>query len=150
MLTYEARSRAPVEEAWNLLARPARWHEWAPHIRGARGLGSPEVRAGARGAVRVLGVVPVPAKVVAKRAGRSWRWRVGPLEIVHRVEPNLNARLEDGSKVAIDMLAPPPLEAVLAVTYGPAIALLVRNLARVAEASARRSGGPAASFRPDR
>ncbi len=150
MLTYEARSRAPVEEAWSLLARPERWHEWAPHIRGARGLGSPEVRAGARGAVRVLGVVPVPAKVVAKRDGRSWRWRVGPLEIVHRVEPGRKAHLEDGSRVAIDMLASPPLEAVLAVTYGPAIALLVRNLARVAEASARRSGVAAASFHPDR
>jgi hypothetical protein len=114
------------------MARPGRWHEWAPHVRGAWGVGSPEVRRGARGAARLLGVVPVPARVVAKRAGRSWTWRVGPVDLVHRVEPAPGA-----SVVAVDLVAPRALEPVLAVTYGPVVALLVRNLARVAERSAK-------------
>jgi hypothetical protein len=138
VLTYEAASRAPVEEAWSLLARPGRWPEWAPHLRGAWGLGSPEVRRGAHGAARLFGVVPVPARVVAKRAGRAWVWRIGPVEIVHRVAPRPGGG--PGSVVAVDMRAPGPLEALLALSYGPAVALLVRNLARVAERSAARGG----------
>ena len=135
MLTYEARSRATVEEAWSLIARPGRWHEWAPHVRGAWSLGSPEVRRGARGAARLLGAVPIPARVVAKRAGRSWTWRVGPVDIVHRVAPAPGRAR--GSIVAVDLVAPRVLEALLAVSYGPVVAVLVRNLARVA---ARSSG----------
>ena len=135
MLTYEARSLATVEEAWSLIARPGRWHEWAPHVRGAWSLGSPEVRRGARGAARLLGAVPIPARVVAKRAGRSWTWRVGPVDIVHRVAPAPG--LARGSIVAVDLVAPRALEALLAVSYGPVVAVLVRNLARVA---ARSSG----------
>ena len=133
MLTYETRSRAPVEEAWSLIARPARWHEWAPHLRGAWSLGSPEVRRGARGAARLFGAIPVPAQVVAKRPGRSWTWRVGPVDIVHRAAP---APGRAGSVVAVDFIAPRALELALAASYGPAVALLVRNLARVAERSA--------------
>jgi len=37
--------------------------------------------------------------------------------------------------VAVDLVAPRALEPLLAVGYGPAVALLVRNLARVAERS---------------
>jgi len=135
VLTYEARSLATVEEAWSLIARPGRWHEWAPHVRGAWSLGSPEVRRGARGAARLLGAVPIPARVVAKRAGRSWTWRVGPVDIVHRVA--LAPGRARGSIVAVDLVAPRALEALLAVSYGPVVAVLVRNLARVA---ARSSG----------
>ena len=128
MLSYSARSAAPAEIAWDLLAQPARWHEWAPHLRGAWNLGSPEVAEGARGAARLLGVVPVPALVTAKQPGRSWTWRVGPVTMVHRV-----AARGKGSEVAVDLLAPPPLEAALRFSYGPAVQLLVRRLARVAE-----------------
>jgi hypothetical protein len=109
------------------MARPARWHEWAPHVRGAVGLGSPEVRPGATGVVRLLGVVPVPARIVAKRAGREWSWRVGPVLLVHRVEPRTT-----GCEVAVDLSAPGPLEPLLATAYGPVIAAMVRRLARVA------------------
>lgn len=130
MLSYEARSAAPPEVAWALVAQPARWHEWAPHVRGACSLGEPEVRTGARGFARLLGVVPVPARVTAKRPGRAWTWRVGPVELVHRVE-----RRGRGSLVAVDLHAPAPLEAALRATYGPLVAVLVRNLARVAERS---------------
>jgi len=80
----------------------------------------------------------VPARVIARRSGRSWIWRVGPVEIVHRVEPRAR-----GCVVAVDLRAPAPLEAALAVSYGPLVGLLVRNLARVAAretAAAARSG----------
>jgi hypothetical protein len=126
VLTYTAKSSAAPELAWALLARPDRWAEWAPHLRGAWGLGRPEVKPGARGAARLLGVVPVPARIVEKGV-RSWTWRVGPVRMAHRVQP-----APGGCVVAIDVSAPAPLERVLALTYGPVIALLVRNLARVA------------------
>ena len=128
MRTYEAACAAPAREVWPYLARPGLWSAWAPHLRGAWGLGAPEIEPGARGAARLLGVVPIPARITAKEPGRSWTWRVGPATLVHRVEP----AGDDASTVAIDLSAPAPLEASLAATYGPVIALLLRNLARVA------------------
>jgi hypothetical protein len=128
VLRYQAASTASPARAWSLLARPERWHEWAPHVRGARGLGDPEVRAGARGAAMLLGVLPVPARVTAKRDRRSWTWRVGPVEMDHRVQAH-----GQGSMVAIEIRAPGAVEAILRVNYGPVVAVLVRNLARAAE-----------------
>jgi hypothetical protein len=130
MRTFSVNSTAPPEAAWALLARPERWPEWAPHVRGAWGLGSPEVRKGALGAARLFGALPVPARIVGKRPGRSWTWRVGPVEMVHRVESR-----SDGCEVAIDVIAPAPLERVLAATYGPVIAATLRRLAEVAQSS---------------
>lgn len=128
MLTYSAPSVAPPADAWSLIARPGRWHEWAPLLWGAWGLGEPEVRAGRRGAARLLGVVPVPARIVSVDHGRSWVWQVGPVRFDHRVEP----AGDGGSRVAVEIFAARPLEALLAVTYGPIVQLLVDNLARVA------------------
>jgi hypothetical protein len=116
------------------MAEPSAWPRWAPHVRGAWGLGDPEVRESAAGAARLLGVVPVPARITAKREGRSWTWRVGPVEIVHRVE-----RRDAGSLVALELRAPGPLEPVLAAAYGPVILLTLRRLARAAESDARRA-----------
>ena len=127
MLSYEHASPARAADAWALLARPDCWHRWAPHVRGAWGLGGPEVEAGRRGFVRLLGAVPVPAVVLDKRAGRSWTWRVGVVRLEHQVEPT-----RDGCGVSMRISAPAPLEQLLAVTYGPLVALLVRNLASVA------------------
>jgi hypothetical protein len=111
------------------MSRPRLWPRWAPHLRGAWGLGDPEVTPGARGAVRLLGVVPIPARITGKDPGRSWSWHVGPADLVHRVEP----RPGGGSTLAIDVIAPAPVEALVRVSYGPVIALLLRTLARVAE-----------------
>jgi hypothetical protein len=80
--------------------------------------------------------VPIPAAVTAKEEGRSWTWRVGwvlPVDLVHRVR----SRADGTSVVAVDIVAPAPLEAVLALTYGPIVALLVDHLARVAAREAR-------------
>ena len=81
MRTFAVTCSAPAEAAWRLLARPDDWATWAPHVRGAWGLGEPEVREGAVGAARLLGALPVPARIVAEApgavvdvAGRAW-WR---------------------------------------------------------------------------
>lgn len=81
------------------------------------------MEAGARGTAALLGAIPVPAHVTAKEPGRSWTWRVGPIEIEHRVEPR-----GSGSLVAMELRAPLPVRAA----SGPLVGLLVRNLARVA------------------
>ena len=127
MRTWTAESRASPDAAWALLSRPDRWSAWAPHLRGAWRLGEPEVREGAFGAARLLGVLPIPAKITGKRAGESWTWRVGPVELAHRVTAT-----EGGCVVAIDLRAPGPLEAPVAAAYGPVIQHMLDRLAREA------------------
>lgn len=126
---YSVSTRAPAEAVWSLVAEPARWHRWAPHLRGAWGLGDPEVEPGARGAARLLGVLPVPARILAVDPGRSWTWQAGPVRLVHAVHPDEAAR---GSRIVFWMEGPGPLLAA----YGPVVHLLMRNLARVAEQDA--------------
>src|SRR4051812_19734250 len=126
MRTWTADSPASPDAAWALLARPDGWPAWAPHLRGAWGLGAPEVRAGAYGAARLLGVVPVPARITGK-SERSWTWQVGLVQMTHRVEPR-----EPGCTVAVDLVAPGPLEPVVAAAYGPVIQTTLGRLARVA------------------
>ena len=76
MRSWSADSSAPPSAAWALLSRPEAWAAWSPHVRGAWGLGDGEVREGAHGAARLLGIVPVPARITAK-SRRSWTWQVG-------------------------------------------------------------------------
>jgi len=132
MRTWTASSTAAPDAAWRLLARPAAWPAWAPHLGGAWGLGEPEVRVGARGAAKLLGVIPVPARIVTKRPGRSWSWQVAPgvVRMDHRVEP----REGGGCVVAIDLEAPAVMEAALAAAYGPVIQATLGRLARRAAA----------------
>jgi hypothetical protein len=88
------------------------------------------VRAGARGTVRLAGIVPVPARITSvdpTGPSRSWEWVVGPARMVHRV-----TAIAGGCEVSIELDAPGPLGPALALSYGPATALLMRNLARVA------------------
>jgi hypothetical protein len=114
--------------AWQLLAQPALWSSWAPHIRGARGLGDPEVRAGARGFVRLGPGVPVPARILATDPPNWWDWRVGPVTMRHRVR----ALGSDAYEVSIELSAPVLIEAAVHAGYGPVITLLLHNLTRVA------------------
>lgn len=126
MVTIERTSPASPVEVWELLARPNRWHDWAPHVFGAWGLGSPEVQEGRRGFVRLLGAAPVPARILEVERERSWSWRVAGLVVMdHRVEP-LPA---GGSRIAIDLSGPGPLTPVLAGVYGPLVGWLIERLA---------------------
>lgn len=132
MLRYETRTDAPPETAWALLACPTRWAEWAPHVRGAWGLGWPQVREGAVGAVRLFGVVPVPARIARVNPGESWAWQIGLVTVDHVVE-----ELPDhqGSVIVVAIDAPGPLEPVVARTYGLVVGGLMERLARTAEAT---------------
>src|SRR5690349_16294687 len=142
MRSWSADSSAPPSVAWALLSRPEAWPAWSPHVRGAWGLddGDGVVRPGAHGAARLLGVVPVPARITA-RSARSWTWQVGLVEMTHRVDE----RDGGGCRVTIELRGPGPFEAPIAAAYGPVIALTLRRLARVAEHAdgAGRGGRPA-------
>ena len=133
--SYAADSAAPAEVTWALLARPDRWHEWSPHVRGAWGLGEPEVQEGRFGAARLLGIAPVPARIV-HRTERSWTWQVGPVRMVHAVRELPGG----GSRVSTTLAAPGPLDRALALAYGPVVSLLMGRLARKAEAQSVSTG----------
>jgi hypothetical protein len=135
MLRYEAEATADPAVLWALLARPDRWHEWAPHLRGAWGLAGAdgEVAPGKTGAVRLLGVVPVPVTITAKDPGRAWSWRVGAVIA-------MDHKVEDGRRVAIEIRAPGPVERALAVSYGPVVQALLKRLSRSATARPRPTG----------
>jgi hypothetical protein len=126
----EVESSAAPERVWELYAQPSRWKEWAPHIRAPHGLGSPEVEPGASGRIRVAGVAPVWAEITSKRAGESWTWRVGLVELTHTVKSAIGG----GSVIGLAMRAPAPMELAIRATYAPITKLLLKNLARKAEA----------------
>jgi hypothetical protein len=136
MLRYAAdATAADPAELWALLARPDRWHEWAPHLCGAWGLAGPdgEVAPGRTGAVKLLGVVPVPVTITAKDPGRAWSWRVGAVV-------DMDHRVEHEHTVVIEIRAPRPLEVALRATYGPLVARLLARLSRSATARPRPTG----------
>src|SRR3954451_19391893 len=125
MPTWSADSQASPRAAWALMSRPRAWPAWAPHIRGAVGLGRGEVEQGATGCAGLLGVVPVPVRVADKDPGRSWTWLAPGVTIVHRVIAR-----EEGCRVAVELDG--PLAPLLALTYGPVIQLSLNRLARIA------------------
>lgn len=131
---YETQVAAPADLVWSFVARPAGWHRWAPHIRGAWGLGDPEVREGARGAARLVGVVPVPARILSVEDGCAWTWQAGPVRLAHVVEP-----LDDPGRCRLrfTMVGPGPV----VTAYGPVVHALMLNLARVAEKEAGSGSG---------
>ena len=131
-MRWEVSSTAPAPAVWPLYSRPARWREWAPHVRGASGLGEREVVAGRLGVVWLAGLAPLPVRITGKRAGRSWSWRVGPVAIAHELRP----RRGGGCTIAVELSAPVPLEQALGATYGQAIPWLLRRLAAAAESPA--------------
>ena len=122
-------SVAAPERVWDLYAQPARWKEWAPHIRSPHGLGVPEVEPGASGRIHLAGLAPVWAEVTSKRPGRSWTWRVGLVELTHTVDP----RAGGGSTIGLAMRAPAPMELAIRIGYAPITKLLLKNLARRAQ-----------------
>jgi hypothetical protein len=73
----------------------------------------------------------VPAKITRKDEGRSWAWRVGPVDIDHRVRPTAA-----GCEVTVALSAPGPLEPLVRAGYAPLARRMVANLAREAERAA--------------
>jgi hypothetical protein len=100
-------------------------------VRGARGLGEPEVEPGRSGLVLLgsgVSVAALPATITAVQAGRSWSWRVLGVEMAHEVA----AEAAGGSRVTITLRAAWPLERALELSYAPIVALVLRRLARLA------------------
>jgi uncharacterized protein YndB with AHSA1/START domain len=118
---------APAAAVWSLLAEPARWREWSPYVRGAEGLGEPEVEAGAAGKVVLLGGVKIDAEILDVVPGRSWTWQVGGLRVTHDVEPT-----PSGSRFSMIPAGDGPFWGPAALIYRLPTALIERNVARVA------------------
>ena len=73
------------------------------------------------------GALPVPVRIGTVDRGHRWEWHVGPVDMDHEVLDR-----PGGCEVRISLSAPAAIENGLRVSYGPVVALLVRNLARVA------------------
>jgi Polyketide cyclase / dehydrase and lipid transport len=123
-------TEAPATEVWSLLARPDRWHEWSPYVRGGEGLGEAEVEAGAVGKVVLLGGVRLDAEILAVIPGRSWTWRVGGLRVRHEVEPT-----PSGARFSMTPDGDGPFWGPASLIYRLPTALIERNVARVAKRS---------------
>jgi uncharacterized protein YndB with AHSA1/START domain len=128
MSTHAVDCTASPERLWALIARPDRWSEWSPHVRGGEGLGSPEVREGARGSVVLRGGLRLAAEITKVTPGHSWAWRVGGLKVRHRIEPT-----ERGSRLEMAVEAANGGWSPAAIAYAPLVGLIARNIARVAE-----------------
>jgi hypothetical protein len=120
-------TEATAAEVWSLLAEPRRWREWSPYVRGAEGLGEPEVEAGARGKVVLLGGVKIDAEILDVVPGRSWTWRVGGLRVRHEVEP-----LPSGTRFSMIPEGDGAFWGPAALIYRLPTSLIERNVARVA------------------
>ncbi|MFN8159859.1 MAG: SRPBCC family protein [Solirubrobacterales bacterium] len=119
---------APPERVWELISQPGHWPEWSPHVRGAEGLGAPQVTEGAEGRVVLRGGLRLRARVMEVIPDESWTWRVGGLVIRHTVRPLPagRSRLEhvvEGSSARWSLAAR---------AYAPLVGLIARNIARVA------------------
>jgi uncharacterized protein YndB with AHSA1/START domain len=120
-------TEAPAAEVWSLLAEPRRWREWSPYVRGAEGLGEPEVEAGGRGKVVLLGGVRIDAEILAVVPGRSWTWQVAGLRVRHEVEPTAS-----GARFAMTPEGDGAFWGPAALLYRLPTTLIERNFARAA------------------
>jgi uncharacterized protein YndB with AHSA1/START domain len=128
MRVYAVECDAPPDRVWGLISQPERWSEWSPHVKGAEGLGSPEVVEGAEGRVVLRGGFRIGVRVTEVLPGQSWTWRVGGLMVHHAVRPipHGRSRIEH----AVEGSALP--WSVAGIAYAPVVGLIARNLARVA------------------
>jgi uncharacterized protein YndB with AHSA1/START domain len=118
---------APPERVWALMAKPELWGRWSPHVRGAVGLGSPEVVEGASGHVVLRGGVRLAARITEVVPGESWSWRVGGLHVRHTVRP-----VGTGSRIEHVVEGSSRPWSIVARAYVPIVGLIARNIARVA------------------
>ncbi len=128
MPIHSVRCSAPADRVWELIARPDLWSEWSPHVRGAEGLGSPEVSEGARGSVVLRGGLRLGAEITEVTPGSSWSWRAAGLDIHHRVAPS-----GSGSRLEFEVASRGGPRSALALAYAPVVGLIAKNIARVAE-----------------
>ena len=128
MRVHAIETDAPPERVWALIARPERWGRWSPYVRGAMGLGSPEVVEGASGHVVLRGGVRLAARITEVVPNESWSWRVGGLHVRHSVRP-----AGTGSRIEHVVEGSSRPWSIAALAYAPIVGLIARNIARVAE-----------------
>ncbi len=140
--TVSASSAAPPEAAWALLATPAWWSAWAPHIRHVAGSSKTEaapadLAEGQELRIHGPGPVAVRARITRVDPGARWDFAVdlpGPWRILnsHLVEPE-----GEGCRVTVHMVLQGPAGQLLTDTalaaYAPLATYSVRRLARLAE-----------------
>jgi uncharacterized protein YndB with AHSA1/START domain len=132
-----ADSAAPPAAVWALLADPARWPAWSPHIRRADGRRG-SVQEGDELVVRSYGPLAVRTRITRVDPGRRWDFRVltvprpWVLEAAHAVVAR-----DGGARVVVATRVRGPGAPLLALTalnaYRPLAALAVRRLARLAQ-----------------
>ena len=126
-MRIEATGPRPVDDAWEQYTRTAAWPEWAPQIRGVRGV-TGRIAPGDRGVVHGPFPVRVPFTIVSvDPSARRWTWRVGvgPLAVVldHGVDA-ARAGTTGGSTAWADVHAP----RLLVRAYAPLARLALRRL----------------------
>jgi hypothetical protein len=96
-------------------------------VRGAEGLGEPEVEAGAVGKVVLPGGVRIDAEILEVVPGRSWTWQVAGMRVRHEVEPT-----PTGTRLSMTPDGSGPFWGPAALLYRLPTALIARNVTRVA------------------
>jgi len=119
---------APAETLWALVARPELWSRWSPHVRGAEGLGSPEVQAGAKGKVILAGGLRLPAEITEVLPGHSWSWQVGGILVDHVV-----SEAPGGSTLSMPVRPARGLWKPTALAYAPVVGLIAHRIVQIAE-----------------
>ena len=107
-VTISARGPAAPDEVWERYARPARWPQWSPQIRGVD-VPVERLSTGTRG--RVIGPLGVAATFLVERwddATMRWSWQVwfGPLTL--RLDHGVDAR-GTGSSTFLTVHGPLPV-----------------------------------------
>ena len=126
-ITISASGPATPEEVWERYARPARWPQWAPQIRGVD-VADDRLRVGTKG--RVIGPFGVAATFEVQRwddATRRWSWQAefGPISL--RLDHGVDAR-GTGSSTFLTVHGPLPV----VIAYLPIARFALRRLVRAA------------------
>lgn len=120
-------------DLWHVLATPAYWPRWAPHIqRTTTTAGRPTLQVSRGDVVRIDGVGPtyVTATITHVEEPRRWDFRVD-LPLGHHIEAGHEV-LRDPVAVRVDMTLhgpiPGPAGGALLTAYRPLAALALRRL----------------------
>lgn len=123
IVIYQIDTVATPDQIWELLGRPERWPEWAPHIKHSIGFGPGEVGPGRWGLIFLGGILPISAYIDEVDMGQYWSWQLGPVTIGHRIE-----ELSEGSRIKIEIDGPLLAKAALQLAYQPIVENALANL----------------------
>jgi uncharacterized protein YndB with AHSA1/START domain len=146
-ITVRATGPAPAERVWDLLATPATWPSWAPHMSHVSGADAREgapVRIHEGQHLRIHSLLPavvVPVTVTAVDEGTSWtmqaRLPLGSIRSGHTVTTGPGGGDHDMTIVTVSLRwsGPRLIGLPLLQAYRPIAALSLRRLLRLAQQS---------------